>query len=169
MVGEVEYRYITSVLDPAKLMIGDIAKVYSRRWDIELAFKLVKRHLGLHILWSAKEVVIQQQAWAVLIISQILQGFRLEIAGRAEVDPYEVSMELLVRYLPQYAYTGQDPISAFVEGGREMRFIRASNRTKIQAPTIDPAQIEPIPKGLEMVRTPRYAHRNCAPRHPLRN
>jgi hypothetical protein len=168
-VGNMEYRYITSVLDPTKLSIGDIASLYARRWDIELAFKLVKRHLGLHMLWSAKDVVVKQQVWAVLIISQILQGLRMEIAGKAEVDPYEVSMELLVRYLPQYAYTGQDPIRAFVEHGREMRFIRASSRTKRQAPTIDPAQLVPIPADLVLVRPPRYAHRKCGPRPVLRN
>jgi len=173
VVGEGEkaqlYRYITNVLDPQKLPIVDIARLYARRWDIELAFKLVKRHLGLHMLWGAKSVVVQQQVWAVLIISQILQGLRMEIAGRAEVDPYEVSMELLVRYLPQYAYTGQDPLQVFVEQGRELRFIRPSTRTQIEAPHVDFAQIRPIPLDQVLVRPARYAHRNCAPRPVLRN
>ena len=121
------------------------------------------------MLWSAKEIVVQQQVWAVLIISQILQGLRLEIASRAEVDPYDVSMELLVRYLPQYAYTGEDPVQVFVEQGRELRFIRPSTRTKVQAPTVDPQQLVPIPPDLVLLRPPRYAHRNCAPRPSLRN
>ncbi len=168
-VGSTQYRYITNVLDPTKLTIADIARLYARRWDIELAFKLVKRQLGLHMLWSAKDVVVQQQVWAVLTISQILQGLRMEIAGRAEVDPYEVSMELLVRYLPQYAYTGQDPIRVFVEQGRELRLIRPSTRTQIQAPTINTEQLVPMPPDLVLVRPPRYAHRNCAPRPVLRN
>jgi hypothetical protein len=58
--GGTEYQYITSVLDPQKLSILDIARVYARRWDIELAFKLVKRYLRLHMLWSAKKVVVQR-------------------------------------------------------------------------------------------------------------
>lgn len=166
---EQEYRYITSVLDPKQLSIADIAQLYARRWDIELAFKLVKRQLGLHMLWGAKSVVVQQQVWAVLIISQILQGLRMEIAARAEVDPYEVSMELLVRYLPQYAYTGQDPVRVFVERGRELRLIRPSTRTKIEAPAVDPQQLVPLPPDMVLVREARYAHRNCAPRPVLRN
>ncbi len=169
VVGNTEYRYITSVLDPTKLTIGQIAGLYARRWDIELAFKLVKRHLGLHMLWGAKPIVVQQQVLAVLIISQVLQGLRLEMAGRAEVDPYEVSMELLVRYLPQYAYTGEDPVRVFVEHGRELGFIRASTRTKVSAPTVDPKQLVPMPTDLVLLRPPRYAHRNCAPRPVLRN
>ncbi len=167
--GKTEYRYITNVLEPIKLPIMDIALLYARRWDIELAFKLVKRHLGLHILWSAKPVVVQQQVWAVLTVSQILQGLRMEIAARAKVDPYEVSMELLVRYLPQYAYTGEDPIEVFVQMGRELLFIRPSTRTRVEAPTIDPARIAHAPPNLVLERTARYAHRNCAPRPILRN
>jgi Transposase DDE domain len=168
-VGNTEYRYITNVLDPTCFTIAQLARLYARRWDIELAFKLVKRHLGLHMLWSAKDVVVQQQVWAVLIISQILQGLRMEIAGRAEVDTYEVSMGLLVRYLPQYAYTGEDPVQVFVERGRALRFIRPSTRTKVVAPAVDPKQLVPVPPDLALIRPPRYAHRNCAPRSVLRN
>ncbi len=158
------HRYITNVLDPEVLSMQDIATLYARRWDIEMAVCLVKRRLGLHLLWSAKEVVVQQQIWAVLIIAQILQGLRLEIAYRAGVDPFEVSMGLLVEYLPRYAAQGDDPIKIFVEQGRELRFIRASRRVKIKAPEVRAEQMRPLPEGTVLVRTARYAHRNCTSR-----
>ena len=86
-VGQTRYRYVINVLDPQQRSRREIATVYARRWDIELAFQTIKQHLGLHLLWSAKPVAIQQQVWAVLIIAQILQALRLEIAGRAGVAP----------------------------------------------------------------------------------
>jgi len=156
--------YITNVLDPRLLPMLEIARLYARRWDFELAVNLIKRHLKLHIWWSGKDVVVLQQVWAVLIISQILQALRLEIAGRAEVDPYDVSMDLLVKYMPQYAYTGQNPVEVFVNQGRELRFIRPSTRTVVQAPVIDPSELAPLPAELVLVRTPRYAERKCGPR-----
>ena len=155
-VGTSTYRYLTDVLDPTVLSVAQIAALYARRWDIELAFNLVKRHLKLYLLWSAKTVVIQQQVWAVLIISQILQALRLEIAGRAGVDPYEVSMALLVQYLPELGRGGQDPITAFVARGRQARFIRPSTRTVTRAPTIPPGEICPLPPDMALRRTPRY-------------
>jgi hypothetical protein len=161
-----ERIYITNVLDPRMLPMLEIARLYARRWDFELAVNLIKRHLKLHILWSGKDVIIQQQVWAVLIISQILQAIRLEIAGRARVDPFDVSMALLVEYIPQYAYTGRDPVETFVTLGRELRFIRPSSRTVVEAPEIDPSQIVPLPPGLVLVRTPRHAERKCGPRRP---
>lgn len=159
--GATVYRYITNVLDPTVLPLLEIARLYARRWDIELAFLLIKQHLGLHLLWSAKPVVLRQQIWAVLIISQILQALRLEIAWRAGVDPFEVSLALLVRYLPRYAAEGRDPLTVFVELGRELRFIRPSRRTVIRGPEIPPEVIQPPPPDLVLERTPRYAERNC--------
>jgi hypothetical protein len=158
------HTYITNVLNPHHLPLAAIARLYARRWDFELAANLVKRHLKLHLLWSAKEVVIQQQVWAVLIISQILQALRLEIAGRAQVDPFEVSMELLVRWLPRLAADGQDPIQIFVEHGRAAHVIRPSSRLTIRAPVIPPDELIPCPANLILERKPRHAGRNCGPR-----
>jgi len=163
-VGGTTYTYLTNVLDPHVLPLREIAVLYARRWDIELAFKTVKRHLQLHLIWSAHTTAVLQQVWAVLIIAQILQALQLEIAGRAGVDPFDVSLALLVQYLPQYAYTGQDPVAVFVTEGRALGFIRPSRRTRVQAPTIPPDQLAPLPPGLSLVRPARYAQRNCGSR-----
>ena len=87
-VDQHTYRYITNVPEPSQLPPLTLAKLYARRWDIEMAFRLIKQHLGLHLLWSAKPVVIRQQVLAVLIISQVLQALRPEIAWRRGVDPF---------------------------------------------------------------------------------
>ena len=99
-----------------------------------MAFARVKQHLHLRLLGSSKSEVIQHQLWATVIIAQILQALRLEIAHQAGVDPFEVSMALLVEYAPRYAYRGRDPIAIFVERGRDLGFIRPSRRTRIRAP-----------------------------------
>lgn len=158
------HRYVTNVLDPTVLPPAEVARLYARRWDIELAFNLVKTHLGLHLLWGAKPVVVMQQVWAVFTIAQVLQALRLEIAGRAGADPYEVSLPLLVEYLPFFAARGLDPVAVFVEQGRALRFIRPSSRASIVAPTIPPDDLAPRPPGLALQRPPRYAHRKCGPR-----
>ena len=159
--GKTLRRYITNVLEPRTFPIASMAEVYARRWDIEMALALVKQHLKLRLLWSAKRVVILQQIWATLIISQVLQSMRLEIAHKAGVDPFEVSIGLLVQYAPQYAYEGRNPVEIFVERGRKLGFIRPSRRTRIRAPGIPVEAILPAPPGLALIRTPRYANRKC--------
>ena len=162
--GKILRRYITNVHDPFTFSIRSMAEVYARRWDVEMAFKLVKQHLKLRLLWSAKQVVILQQLWATLIIAQILQSLRLEIAHKAGVEPFEVSIGLLVEYAPQYAYEGRDPVKIFVERGRALGFIRPSRRTRIRAPNVPAEAIIPAPPELVLTRSPRYAQRKCSAR-----
>jgi len=163
-VGAQEYAYLTNVLDPGVLPLGEIARLYARRWDIELAFRLVKQYLGLHLLWSSKVDVVLQQVWAVLIIAQIVQALRLEIAARAEVDPFDVSLPLLVQYAPQYIAGGRDPITAFVQEGRRLGYIRPARRVQLQVPSIPPEVLQPPPPDLVLQRSPRYAQKDCGPR-----
>lgn len=162
--GATLHTYLTNVLDPTVLPLREVARLYARRWDIELAFKTVKRHLGLHLLWSAKVAVILQQVWAVLIISQILQALQLEIAGRAGVDPFDVSLALLVEEAPRYAQAGRDPVAAFVEHGRAAGYLRPSHRTQIHAPHIPRHHLSPCPPDLPLCRPARYAGRKAGAR-----
>lgn len=155
------HRYITNVTDPGQLSMAEVARLYARRWDIEMAVQLVKEHLGLGLLWSAKPVVIQQQLWAVLTIAQIVQALRLEAAARAGVDLFEVSLPLLVRYLPRYAAWGHEPLAAFLEDGKRLGFIRPSRRVQISAPLPDLSAYTWPPPDLVRERPPRYAGRKC--------
>jgi hypothetical protein len=161
--GGQERAYLTNVRDPGLLSMPEIARLYARRWDIELAVKLVKRDLGLHLLWSAKPAVIHHQVWAVLVIAQILQALRVEIAGRAEVDLFEVSVPLMIRYLPEYAARFDDPIGEYIADAQLMRFIRPSRRVDARAPTIPIEAMTLPPPDLTTTQTPRYAGRKCGP------
>lgn len=166
--GQALRRYVTNVLDPRLLPLPEVARLYARRWDIEMAVNLVKTHLGLHLLWSAKPAVVGAQAWAVLAVAQVLQALRGEVAARAGADVFEVSLPLLVRYLPQYARRGLDPVAAFVADGRRLGFIRPSRRIRTAAPAVPDDRLRPPPDGLALRRPPRYARKDCAPR-PGRN
>ena len=158
--GATLHRYLTNVCDPQCLPLQEVAAVYARRWDIEMAFQLIKQLLGLSLWWSTKDRVIYQQLYAVVIIAQIVQALRLEIAGRAGVDVFDVSLPLVVRYLPVFAARGEDPVARVVADGRRAGFIRPSRRIVITTP--DP----PLAYALSIAdqpvrRTPRYAQRRC--------
>lgn len=167
-VGGKLVRYITNVQEPRLLSMKEIARLYARRWDTEMGFKLIKRDLGLHLLWSSKPEVILQQVWGVLLISQVLQALRKEIAGKAAVDVFDVSMSLMIEAVPEFASRGIDPIQAIVEFGRQARIIRASRRIQVQAPEVPEEAIIPVPEGLVRERKARYAHRKCGPRPTVR-
>ena len=115
-----------------------------------MAFKLIKRELNLHLFWSAKPGVVLQQVWAVLTIAQILHALQLEIAGKAGVDPFDVSLHLLIEYLPRWYDV--DFIELVVRDGRRAGFIRPSRRIRIKTPEVDLSSYIPPPPDLPLSR-----------------
>ncbi len=140
----------------------EIARLYARRWDIELAFLTLKEYLGLHLIWSSKSVVVLAQVWACLIIAQVLQAIRVEVALRAEVDLFEVSLPLLIEALPQFGSQGHDGIAECVRQGRRLGIIRPSTRLRIEAPEIPPEKLVPLPKDSVLCRQPHYPHQTSS-------
>ncbi len=149
-------QYFTNVCDPTLLPLAEIARLYARRWDIELAFLTLKRELGLHLIWSSKSVVILAQVWACLIIAQVVQAIRMEVALRAEVDAFDVSLPLLIEALPQFGSQGRDGIVECVRQGRRLGIIRPSTRLRIQAPEIPRQDLIPLPRETVLCRQPCY-------------
>jgi hypothetical protein len=152
------YCYITNVLDPNQLSGADIVRLYARRWDIELAFRLLKDHLNLRFLWSAKESVIGVQIWATVILAQMLHALQVQVAAQAGVDTFDVSLELLLRHLPDFIRQGGDLLSRIREGAYPLGIIRPSTRKRMDVPVIGREDIIPPPPDLVWIRPPHYRH-----------
>ncbi len=164
-LGSQQYCYLTNVLDPATLAIVDIARLYARRWDIELAFRELKEHLGLHLMWSAKLGVIYQQIWACLILAQLVHAYQVELAAQAGVEPFDVSLALLSRHLPRLLLHTADPMGFLVQHGRAMGLIRPASRRVIQAPMVPLQEVSYPPPELLQPRQAHSAHRKCGSRY----
>ncbi len=154
--------YLTNVTDPRQLSMVDIAQLYARRWDIELAFLTLKELLGLHHWWSSQLPLILQQIALVLLLAHLWQRLRIQIATEAGCDPFDVSLPLLVQYVPQLIRQGQSPIDWMLTHGRALGFIRPHSRRPIVAPHIPPEQLILPAADLVLVRKARY--QTCPPR-----
>jgi hypothetical protein len=158
------HRYLTNVLDQEQLSLADIARLYARRWDIELAFGVLKEHLNLSQLWSAKWEVVQGQIWCALLLAQVFHGLQVQLAAQEGVEPFDVSIDLLVEVVPQLLQRGIAPLPVLGRLGRELGLIRPSSRLQVQVPFVDPSWITPAPpEALRPRETVRYAQRKCAP------
>lgn len=159
------YRYLTTVLDAHVLPLRDIALLYARRWEIEMAFRLLKDYLHLGVLWSAKWSVLQVQLWATLLLAQVYHATQHQVACQAAVDEQDVSMELLVRWVPRLLARGVEPVNSWVKQGVRLGFLRPSRRVDIQTPCIDERWVQSAPpEVLHPVEQVRHAHRKCEPR-----
>lgn len=161
--------YLTNVLDPLQLSMADIARLYARRWDIELAFLTLKDLLGLHHWWSSQLPLILQQISVTLILAQVLQALRLQLAAQADCDPFDVSLPLLVQHLPQLLHARLQPVDWLLTYGRTQRFFRPSSRFQVRTPAIPSEQILPLPMGLILTRKANYRTYKPRPPRPASN
>jgi hypothetical protein len=162
------YSYISTITDPFQLSGAQIVALYARRWEIELGFRMLKDHLGLRFLWSAKMQVIGAQLWATVILAQILHALQVQVAAESGVEVFDVSLELLWRYLPELsqlsAKQGKPLMQVIKEVGVAIKLIRPSTRLHRIVASIDWQEISPPPVDLVWIRPPRYAHKASAPR-----
>jgi len=161
--------YLTNVLDPLHLPLGDIARLYARRWDIELAFLTLKELFGLHHWWSSQLPLILQQIAVTLVLAQVLQALRLHIAQQADCDPFAVSLPLLVDHLPQLLRARLHPLNWVLTYGHTQRFLRPSSRFQVVAPAIPAEQIIALPADLVLTRKANYRAYKPRPPRPASN
>jgi len=153
--GTASRSYLTNMLDPSRLPLGEVVQLYGRRWDIELAFLTLKEHVGLHHLWSGKQSLILQQLWVMLMLASLYHRLRLHLASQLDLDPFDLSLPLLLRYLPQMMSHEQEPRGWLIMHGRSLEIIRPSSRRVRNPPLIPCTLIVLPPPDLVYVRLPR--------------
>lgn len=162
--GAKTYRYLTNVLDPRLLPAWEVVALYQARWDIEKAFDLLKTHLGLHLLWSGHTHVLLHQVFATLALAQVVLALRAEIARQAQADVREVSLSLMLRWLPRLAADGHDPVALFVARGRAARCIRPFRSRDYDVPRL-PTTAYDLPERAPPRRPARYNRAGENPQH----
>jgi hypothetical protein len=150
------YRYLTNVLDPQLLPASHVLQLYRRRWDIETAFKLLKSQLNLFMIWSGHVSVVMHQVFASLIIAQVILALRNEVAQAAKVPLREVSLPLLIRWAPELARDGQDPVATLARYGRGGGVIRPFRGKTYDLPRVRPEDYSQ-PSERPPPRKARYA------------
>lgn len=150
------YRYLTNVLEPSRFPAAEVQALYRRRWDIEQAFNTLKTHLNLFLVWSGHPQVVQLQVAATLVLAQVVQAFRLEVAQQADAHVREVSLPLLLRWLPELAAAGVDPVAVIAQRGRLSGLIRPVRDRDYAVPVVAALAYD-VPPELPPPRTARYA------------
>jgi DDE family transposase len=147
--------YLTNVCDPQVLSMGEVAQLYARRWDMEMAFRLLKEYLGMSHWWSSKQELILVQIWVVLILSHIVYALRERIATAANCEPFEVSVPLLVELLPKLCSNSELQLERLVQEGRQLGLLRASPRLALVIPQVELSCYQSAPPDLPRQRPGR--------------
>jgi len=156
------FRYLTNVLDPRLLPAAHVVELYRRRWDIETAFKLLKSQFNLFLIWSGHLNVVLHQLFATLIIAQVVLALRNEVAQLAKAPLREVSLPLMIRWLPELARDPADPVATLARYGRSAGIIRPFRGKSYLLPRLHPEQYA-VPLERPPPRKARYAGKQGKP------
>ena len=86
----------------------------------------------------------------------------MQLAAQEGVDPFDVSIDLLVEIVPRLLQRGIAPLPYLGGMGRELGLIRPSSRVTIQVPFVEAAWITAAPPAALQPRdSGRYAQRKC--------
>ena len=94
--------YLTNELDPQRLPAEAVWALYGERWTIEMAFAAIKISLGLAKLRSNDLNAALGQIWMTLLLFQVLQDLRLQIATEAGWKADDVSWQKLLERIESY-------------------------------------------------------------------
>jgi hypothetical protein len=129
-----------------------------------LEFKLLKGELGLQLWWGAPPELVLVQLSIALILAQLLHTLQRHVALQANVDPFEVSMPLLVALLTLTPASSTPIVEQLVQQGRALGLLRPSRCLTVQLPCIPP-YLSCSPDALKnLLRRARSAQRHPHPR-----
>jgi IS4 transposase len=87
------YSILTSMTDPLRYPVADIADLYSHRWEIELGFREMKQYMlkDQLTLRSKKPEMIEQELWGVLLAYNLIRFQMAKMAhSLKDVMPYQL-------------------------------------------------------------------------------
>lgn len=163
--------YVTNVLEPSRLNAQQVWSLYALRWTIEMAFSTIKRALGMAFLRPVAHNAILTQIWCTLIVYQLLQDIRLEVASSMGWREDEISWEMLMRRVSWYAEeTPPMPLNHWLSSNAEKfslkkRGVRERRRAELPAEVL--AQALPPPLDPEIGSLPSRTGRQ-GDHHPLK-
>ncbi len=133
-----------------------------------MAFKLLKRTLGVHLWWACSRVLVVQQLLLTLTLAQVLHFLQADIAAQAGVEPMEVSLDILMKVLPQASWPCPfGLVQSLISHARSIGLIRPSRYLALELPTIPQEAVLPPPPGIPLSRPAKQTVRKT-PRHPRR-
>ena len=97
--GKTWYHYLTNVLDPNQLSAQQVTHLYRQRWQIEDAFNLTKRLLGLSYFWVGGSNGVQLQLYATWIFYAVLTELCSDVAVALSQPLERISVEMVFRSL----------------------------------------------------------------------
>lgn len=142
--GKTWYTYLTNVLEPTRLSPQQVCDLYRRRWQIEDAFLLTKRLLGLSYLWVCGSNGVKIQLYSTWIFYMLLIDLCAQVAVALRQPLESISVEMVFRSFYHFSRARQqgratDLVTFLVTYAKSFSLVKAKSKRQrlIQAYSLD--------------------------------
>lgn len=155
-----EVVLVTTLLDAVQYPDQALIELYERRWQVELNFRDIKTSLGLDVLRTKSEALVQKELSLQVIAYNLVRGLMLESAHQHHQPLYRLSFKGTVDTLRQW--------TPLLDRAADAKMLRSRFEDLLLALAADlvpyrPHRVEPR----AVKRRPKTYQRLTAPRHQM--
>lgn len=156
---------VTTLLAPRQAPKCELAKLYARRWNIELDLRCIKTTLRMETLSCKSPQMVQRELWAYLLAYNLIRLLMAQAAQSAGVPPRELSFKHTVQLWAAWTAQSLAELTAAPELlVRLIAQLRVGNRPR----RVEPRARKRRPKPFPWLKIPRARARRQIRRHRQR-
>jgi len=148
--------YVTTLLNPKKYHKKELARIYRRRWEIEITLKNIKDIMGMDRLSCKTPEMVRKEIGIHFLAYNFIRIIMAEACVKHEAIPWKISfkgsVQLLNEFMPHF-------ICASATKNRlmyaEMLRLIVKNRVGNRPGRVEPRAVKQRPKCFAMLNKPR--------------
>lgn len=151
---EVEGRVlVTTMVEPRRVSKGELAELYTQRWQVELDLRNIKSTLGMDVLSCRSPSMVAKEMWVYLLAYNVIRLLMAQAAAAAAVHPRELSFKHTVQLWTEWSarWLGSAAIHHTADLFRLIAQIKVGNRPG----RIEPRMRKRRPKPYPWLQVPR--------------
>ncbi|MGH8228326.1 MAG: transposase, partial [Steroidobacteraceae bacterium] len=148
---------VTSLLEPRQASKRELAKLYERRWNVELDFRAIKTTLGLETLSCHSPAMVDKELWVYLCAYNIIRLLMAQAADNTGVHPRQLSFKHTVQMWT--AWTSQRLAALLTAQPNELFRLIAQLKVGNRPRRLEPRARKRRPKPFPWLKVPRATAR----------
>jgi len=159
---------VTTLLDHRAFTASDIARLYLRRWKVELFLRDIKITMRMDVLRCKTPAMVEKEMWMRVIAYNLIRALMMEAAGAYNANVERISFKGTVSTIRQWAPALAQPRLSSEERlalSSLMLYYLAKNQLPDRPGRVEPRARKRRPKNYQLLNKPRgefkeIMHRN---------
>jgi hypothetical protein len=161
---------VTTLLDPRQYTAQEIARLYVRRWKIELWFRDIKTSMGMEVLRCKSPRMLHKELEMFLIADNFIRSLMVQAGALRDVELDRLSFKGTVDAVRQFSLAIAQARSKKKQHQLidELLAVIARDQVPDRPDRLEPRAVKRRPKPYQLLNRPRHVMKEIAHRSKYR-